>query len=113
MTESENKNRWYDKDPTVSMAISILRNTGKNNQIKVAEYILDKLEATTVNKTNFSQNLLKVFKRRWYDYDKKLSSAMEYLRLSPINTQQDIALEIIDMLCELDSQTPCETNQSE
>ncbi len=113
MTESQYKNRWYDKDPTVSMAISILRNADKEKQLKVAEYILDKLETKTLNKTNLSQSLLKVFKRRWYDYDKKLSTAMECLHLSSLTIQQDLALDVIDMLCDLDSQTPCESNQSE
>ncbi len=112
MTESHNKNRWYDKDPTLSMAISILRNTDKKNQIKVAEYIIDKLKSTAISKPNFPQNLLKVLNRRWYDHNEKLSTAMEYLRLSTLTVQQDIALEIIDLLCELDSQKTCDTNQT-
>ena len=33
--------RWYDVDPTVSLAVSLIRNTNDKTQLKCADFIID------------------------------------------------------------------------
>lgn len=98
MTDS--KNRWYDKNPTVSLAISLLRNTAPNNQTLVAGLLLEKNKELNIVGASI-QHL--PFSKRWYDFDENLYLALEVLRHAPSTVQNDIAIEIINYLCTLDS----------
>ncbi len=97
----DNKNnriqRWYDKDPTLSLAVSFINNASKEKQQQIAEKIIEKAVAAGVK-----INELKVlFDRRWFDEDEKLRIAMEYLKESTKENQHLIALEIINFLTEI------------
>jgi len=90
--------RWYDQDPTVSLAVSILRNTSQVNQLHVAEILIN-------NGKNLNIHIKKkitLFSRRWYDYDERMSDAIEYFRFFPPEEQKKIAMEIIEYLYSLD-----------
>ncbi len=95
------KRRWYDEDPTISLAVSLLENSGKSDQIKCAEFIKDKSHSFNIyipeNKLEDSFNY---FCKRWYDEDKEISDAFEYLKLMPFELQKETALEIIEKLQE-------------
>lgn len=90
--------RWYDKDPTVSLAISILRNTSEVNQLFIAEILIKHGERQNIElKPNYS-----LFNRRWYDHNERLSEAIEYLRMFSEEEQKRASIEIIEQLCNLD-----------
>lgn len=91
--------RWYDVDPTVSLAISLMRNTDIMTQYKCADLITAKSKE---NGLDFSENILSdaftYVLRRWYDTDQKIAEAFEYLKALPLELQKEAALEIINLL---------------
>ena len=91
--------RWYDIDPTVSLAVSLMRNSNIVTQYKCADLIVNKSKE---NGIDLSENILTdaftYVLRRWYDTDQKIAEAFEYLKLLPFETQKEIALEIISLL---------------
>lgn len=98
MEKMNMKQRWYDKDPTVSLAISLLKNSSEEVKHVCAEEIIKiakeheiTLPSTLMSKIN---NTLK----RWYDDDNSLSTAMEYLKQSPDTLRKEIAFELIELL---------------
>ena len=93
--------RWYDIDPTVSLAVSLMRNSNIMTQYRCADIIVKKSKD---NGIDLSDNILtEAFNyvlRRWYDTDQKIAEAFEYLKLLPIEVQKEVALEIINFLQE-------------
>ena len=93
--------RWYDIDPTVSLAVSLMRNANVITQYKCADLIIEKSKA---NGIDLSENILtdafNYVLRRWYDTNQKIAEAFEYLKLMPDNLQKEIAVEIINLLQE-------------
>jgi len=102
MDNSKWTNRWYDKDPTVSLAVSILRSAASDNQDLVAEFIVKRVLDYGINPPHKVESFLDMFKMRWYDENKNLSRAFEYLKEAPQNIQQEIAIEMIDYIYKLD-----------
>lgn len=91
--------RWYDIDPTVSLAVSLMRNANILTRYKCADLIVSKSQDAGLN---LSDNLLtEAFNyvlRRWYDTDQKIAESFEYLKLMPEALQKEIALELINLL---------------
>ena len=91
--------RWYDIDPTVSLAVSLMRNANLIVQYKCADLIVRKSKE---NGIDLSENILtdafNYVLRRWYDTDQKIAEAFEYLKLMPFELQKEISLEIIALL---------------
>ena len=92
------KQRWYDKDPTVSLAVSLLKNSAEELKSVCSEQIVQmakdhgiKLQKGILSKINNTFN-------RWYDEDKSLSDAMEYIRLASPSLRKEIAVGIIQLL---------------
>ena len=81
--------RWYDIDPTVSLAVSLMRNANIMTQYECADNIL----------TDAFTYVL----RRWYDTDQKIAEAFEYLKSLPFDVQKEAALEIINFLQEAET----------
>ena len=96
--------RWYDLDPTVSLAVSLMRNANILSQYKCADYITAKSKEYGID---LSENILtdafNYVLRRWYDTDQKIAESFEYLKLLPEELQKEIALEIINILQEEDT----------
>lgn len=91
--------RWYDIDPTVSLAVSLMRNANEQTQIKCAEHIIDYAKERNIElKSNTLNDAFNYILRRWYDKDKKISEAFEYFEVSPPEIQKEISLEIINLL---------------
>jgi len=86
--------RWYDADPTVSLAVSFIRNLDTETQAEIAKIIIQKGKelAIEINEARV------VLNRRWYDENELLSDAMEYLRVAKPEHKKTIAVEIIDFL---------------
>ncbi|MBR6126173.1 hypothetical protein IKQ21_00650 [bacterium] len=93
--------RWYDVDPTVSLAVSLMRNANIMTQYKCADLIVNKSKE---NGVDLSENILtdafNYVLRRWYDTDQKIAEAFEYLKLMPLEIQKEAALDIINLLQE-------------
>ena len=97
--------RWYDVDPTVSWAVSLMRNANIVTQYKCADLIVAESKE---NGVDLSENILTdaftYVLRRWYDTDQKIAEAFEYLKILPEEIQKDVALDIINLLQEADTQ---------
>lgn len=91
--------RWYDIDPTVSLAVSLMRNANEQTQLKCANFIIDYAKQRDVAlKTNTLNDAFNYILRRWYDQDKNVSEAFEYFEASPLEIQKEISLEVINFL---------------
>lgn len=98
------KRRWYDIDATVSLAVSLLENTNKNNQLICAKYIKEKSNCFNIYiEANKLEDAFNYFCKRWYDEDKEIADAFEYLKIMSFELQKETALEIINKLQELES----------
>lgn len=90
--------RWYDVDATVSLAVSLLRNSPEAVRKHCAEFVIKEAQDKGVIIKN---NLVSAFDyalRRWYDDEETIFEAMEYLRISPIEVQKELAFDIIEFL---------------
>lgn len=93
--------RWYDIDPTVSLAVSLMRNANIVTQYKCADLIVQKSKENGVDLTdNILTDAFTYVLRRWYDTDQKIAEAFEYLKLLPEIIQKEVALELINLLQE-------------
>lgn len=91
--------RWYDIDPTVSLAVSLIRNASEHSQGECAEFMIDYAKRVGITlKNNGLNDAFNYLKKRWYDQDEKISEAFEYLENSPLDVQREIALEVIGLL---------------
>jgi hypothetical protein len=91
--------RWYDIDPTVSLAVSLMRNANSETQIKCANFIIEyATEREVTLKGNTLNDAFNYILRRWYDQDKTISEAFEYFEASPLDIQKEISLEVINFL---------------
>ena len=91
--------RWYDIDPTVSLAISLMKSADEASQLHCAEYIISKSKNYGIkNKENVLNDTFNYLMKRWYDKDKKIQEAFEYLKSAPLDVRREIALELIDAL---------------
>ena len=90
--------RWYDEDPTLSLAISLLKNTSEQTRMVCAELVVAKAKENGLEiATNFIESVSYKLKR-WYDSEKILFDAVEYLRIASLEIRKEIALEIIQYL---------------
>lgn len=95
------KRRWYDEDPTVSMAVNLIENSEKAKQLECAEYIKEKSHSFNIYiEANKLEDSFNYFCKRWYDEDKEISDAFEYLKLMSFELRKETALDIINKLQE-------------
>lgn len=90
--------RWYDLDPTVSLAVSLMKSADEDSQLKCANYIISKSKNSGIHTKDALNEAITIIMRRWYDKDKRIQEAFEYLKLAPIDLQKEIALELIAVL---------------
>lgn len=102
MLTNQQSKRWYDCDPTVSMAVSLLRNSSSQNQQLAVALVNEKGKELEIKLSTKEFNVLGFFKKRWYDSDEEVSIAMEILKLCPAISQKKLALEIINYLYNLE-----------
>ena len=90
--------RWYDKEPTLSLAVSLIKNSKEEIQLKCAEFI--KLKAQDYGVV-LNSNLLGAFNyvlNRWYDSSEPLAEAFGYLKEADNETRKQIAIAVITFL---------------
>ena len=93
--------RWYDIDPTVSLAVSLMRNANIMSQYKCADLIIKKSKDFGLDLSeNIITDAFNYVLRRWYDTDQKIAESLEYLKLMPEDIQKETALELIKLLQE-------------
>lgn len=91
--------RWYDVDPTVSLAVSLIRNSNEQTQVKCADFIIEYATKNGVELHNNSlNNAFNYILRRWYDKDKRIAESFEYFQTAPLEIQKEISLEVINFL---------------
>ena len=74
--------RWYDIDPTVSLAVSLMRNANILTQYKCADLIISKSKDAGLDLSeNIITDAFNYVLRRWYDTDQKMAESFEYLKL--------------------------------
>ncbi len=95
----QSSNRWYDKDPTVSLAVSILRSASPDKQKIASQKIIKEAQSMDITMNSSYESIMK---RRWYDSYEDLFYAIEYLRSASSATQKKLAVIIINILCELE-----------
>jgi hypothetical protein len=101
------KNRWYDNDPTLSMAISLLQNASKSHQEMAARYmfklmesrgLLDSAELST--KEDRVRFIFPSFQRSRFEmHARHLVELMKHL---PSETRLDLAVQLINYIYILD-----------
>lgn len=93
--------RWYDVDPTVSLAVSLMRNANIMTQYKCADLIVKKSKNSGVDLAdNILTDAFTYVLRRWYDTDQKIAESFEYLKSLPEELQKEVALDLINLLQE-------------
>jgi hypothetical protein len=96
--------RWYDIDPTVSLAVSLMRNANIIAQYKCADLIINKSKDFGLDLSeNIITDAFNYVLRRWYDTDQKIAESFEYLKLMPDDLQKETALELINLLQEVEA----------
>lgn len=95
------KRRWYDEDPTVSLAINLLEKTSKDKQLDCAKFIKEQSHSFNIYiEANKLEDSFLYLHKRWYDEDKEIADAFEYLKLMSFDLRKEIALEIINKIQE-------------
>ena len=93
--------RWYDVDPTVSLAVSLMRNANIMTQYKCADLIVQKSKDNGIDLAdNILADAFTYVLRRWYDTDQKIAESFEYLKSLPQEIQKEVALDLINLLQE-------------
>ena len=93
--------RWYDVDPTVSLAVSLMRNANIMTQYKCAVLIVSKSKNNGIDLAdNILTDAFTYVLRRWYDTDQKIAESFEYLKSLPLDIQKEVALDLINLLQE-------------
>ncbi|MCM1338143.1 MAG: hypothetical protein NC191_00545 [Muribaculaceae bacterium] len=92
--------RWYDIDAVLSRAINELEKASEDIQVRCADYIIELLKDVELEKLSLEDQYNYIMKR-WYDKNIKVSHAIEYLRLSPVEVRRETALKVVKYLKEI------------
>ena len=93
--------RWYDTEPTLSLAVSMLKNATPDKQDSVCELVQKKFKEMGIKQQTETFIVFKFFNKRWYDEKENLYGILETLRCCNEEQRRTIALCIIDHLCNL------------
>lgn len=101
--------RWYDHDPTISMAVSLLLNASKADQLRTVQYTLNLLERDEILRQYRSEigdplrvsYLFPFNKRR--NMEQGTRRLLEILKLLPQSIQLEMALSMINYIYLLDA----------
>ena len=97
--ETNLKQRWYDLDPTMSLAVSLMHDASHEKQSECAKLIMEKAQDFNIHiPQNKLEEAINYFCKRWYDKDKELADAFQYLKIMPFELQKEVSLELIEKL---------------
>lgn len=103
------RNRWYDNDPTMAMAISLLQNTTAVHQEMAARYILKWMEHEGIlnaYEMGPSQLFFMFPMVRRTSLNVHARQLLEVLKRLPRTTQIEVSLHMINYIYMLDSGAP-------
>lgn len=93
--------RWYDIEPDVCMAISMIECADKKNQVEYAKYIIKlvKEKDTEMNYIkNTAMNNIERKYQRWYDKNEVISTAFSYLKGTTKTIQKEVSLSVLALM---------------
>ncbi len=93
-----NNKRWYDQEPTISLAVSLIQNSKQDTQLECAKLIKEKAQDHGVILQNNLFGAFNYVLHRWYDINEELSEAFGYLKAADDETRKQIAIDIISFL---------------
>ncbi|MDX2085306.1 MAG: hypothetical protein SFZ03_07960 [Candidatus Melainabacteria bacterium] len=110
--EGSDYQRWYDADPALARALESLRQAPDRYQAQVALNIIKiivehRIEAASGSAAETMEQLMaesgssasdRSLRRRWYDVNETLHSAMHLLRDCPDDLQQSVIPSIARMI---------------
>ncbi len=97
--ENNFNQRWYDLDPTMSLAVSLMHDAKADKQSECAKLIIQKAKDFNISiPKNKLEEAFNYFCKRWYDKDRELADAFQYLKIMPFELQKEVSLEIIEKL---------------
>ena len=97
--ENTSKQRWYDIEPTMSLAISMMQAAPKDVQLECAKMITQKARDFNISiEANKLTEAFNYFCKRWYDHDKDIADSFQYLQIMPFELQKEVSLDIIEKL---------------
>lgn len=94
--------RWYELEPTVYMAISMIEMSDLSIQINCAKLILKEID--NVSEDYILKNIIALSeaqihpKNRWYDKNELVSKAFDYLKHVSKDNQKAISQNVLDYL---------------
>ena len=98
--------RWYDNDPTVSLMVSMLEKVEEKIQLDCAKLIIKKAKGYGIRISDDDlEETVKNFFRRWYDKNRVLQEAFEYLKRAPFDFQKGIAFSVIERLQDIEEKS--------
>ena len=90
--------RWYDKEPTLSLAVSLLKNAEKQEKTECAKAIIEFCKSLNIEFHRTQIENIGYTLKRWHDKDKMLFDAIEYIRIAPAAIRKEISSRIINFL---------------
>jgi len=91
--------RWYDLEPTLSLAVGMMSEADEKSQHECASFIVQKAKDFGLSiAQNKLEEAFNYFCKRWYDKDRELADAFQYLKIMPFELQKEVSLEIIEKL---------------
>ena len=108
MSSQNMSKRWYDKDPALSRAINQLREAPDKHQAQVALNIIKVIVEHQVEDPKEERSVDAIMKnvyqsegpdkRRWYDINESLHSAMQLLNDCPEELQLSVIPSVASMI---------------
>ena len=93
--------RWYDLEPDVCIAISMIECAKLEKQIEYAQFIINEIREkdTEMNYIkNAAKNNLNNKFTRWYDKNEIISTAFSYLKNTAKNLQKEVSLSVLEYM---------------
>lgn len=100
MTVVTQKKRWYELSPDVCIVISKIEIAQEFDRLRYAKKILQELyyAGYKPNKEIYRQRLSNYEMRRWYDNNRTLFMAFEYLKDAGDDLQKSVANNVLQFI---------------
>lgn len=90
--------RWYDLEPDVCMAISMIECADSYSQIDYAKFIIQQIKQKDKEMNyikNATRNNISNKYTRWYDKNETISTAFAYLKGTTKELQKEVSLQVL------------------